>query len=123
MTTKISIAGGVLLIAMALAACGKKDPQAANAAAAPAAKASTSTARVVRVARVEPRTLAGGIEASGVLVSREEAAVAAEVTGFRVARVAADIGSYVKAGEPLVQLDDTLLRSQIDQQQALVAQA
>jgi HlyD family secretion protein len=123
MTAKIRISGGMLLISLALAACGNKET-AANAAPGPAGKAgATSPLRLVRVARVAPRTLAGGIESSGVLVSREEAAVAAEVTGFRVARVSADIGSHVKAGEALVQLDDTLLRSQIDQQQALAAQA
>lgn len=112
----------VTLVATALVAgCGKKKeaPPATPA----AATTSSAQAKLVKVARVEPRTLAGGIEASGVLISREEAAVAAEVTGFRVAKVMADVGSSVKAGDPLVQLDDSLLKSQIDQQTALLAQS
>lgn len=115
MKSSIRIAGLALLAGAVLTGCSKKDG---------AAQAGTaSTARRVNVARVEPRTLPGGIAASGVLVSREEAAVTAEVTGFRVAKVLADIGSTVSAGQPLVQLDDTLLRAQLDQQQALAAQA
>jgi HlyD family secretion protein len=80
-------------------------------------------ARTVRVAPVEMRVLEGSVVASGQLVSREEAAVNAEVTGFRVARVLADVGDTVRQGQVLVQLDDALLRSQIDQQAALLAQA
>jgi HlyD family secretion protein len=36
--------------------------------------------------------------------------------------VLTDVGSWVKAGQPLVQLDDVLLRAQLDQQNALAAQ-
>jgi HlyD family secretion protein len=104
-----------------LAGCGKKEAEAKDGKA-PAAKSSVS-AKVVRVARVEARTIAGGMEAPGVLISREEAAVAPEVTGYRVAKVMVDVGSSVKAGEPLVQLDDALLKSQIDQAAALLAQS
>jgi len=80
--------------------------------------------RVVNVARVETRTLAGGLESSGLLVSREEAAVYAETPlgGYRVARVYVEPDAHVVMGQPLVQLDDTLLRAQIAQQAALVAQ-
>jgi HlyD family secretion protein len=119
----MSRAGVTVLIAAALlAGCGKKE-DAAKAANAPAAKTGAGQGRLVRVARVAPRTLQGGVESPGVLISREEAAVASEITGFRVAKVMADVGSYVKSGQPLVQLDDTLLKSQIDQQAALLAQA
>jgi HlyD family secretion protein len=119
----LSRAGVTVLIAAALlAGCGKKEDT-AKAANAPAAKTGAGQGRLVRVARVAPRTLQGGVESPGVLISREEAAVASEITGFRVAKVMADVGSYVKAGQPLVQLDDTLLKSQIDQQTALLAQA
>lgn len=101
----------------ALAACHRgPDPKGA-------AAATATEARLVTVARVAPRLLEGGSQASGLLIAHEEAAVAPEVTGFRVARVLADVGSQVKAGQTLVVLDDTLLKSQIDQQQALVNQA
>jgi HlyD family secretion protein len=109
-----------VIAAALLAGCAKKGGEAKGAT--PAARPTTE-ARLVRVARVAPRTLAGGMEAPGVLISREEAAVAPEITGYRVARVMVDVGSSVKSGEPLVQLDDTLLKSQIDQQAALLAQS
>lgn len=98
----------------------KQEPKAKGAA--PAVGAAGG-ARAVRVATVETRALPGGVAASGVLVSREEAAVSAEVSGYRVSRVLVEMGQQVRAGQPLAELDDTLLRSQIDQQSALAAQA
>jgi HlyD family secretion protein len=59
---------------------------------------------------------------SGVQVSREEAAVATELSGYRVAKVFVEPGAKVVAGQALATLDDTLLRSQIKQQEAAVAQ-
>jgi HlyD family secretion protein len=102
-----------LALALAAGGCSKK-----------AAVAPPPPPRVVNVAQVEMRTLAGGLESSGLLVSREEAAVYPEtpLAGYRVARVFVEPDARVTRGEPLVQLDDTLLRSQIAQQAALVAQ-
>jgi HlyD family secretion protein len=97
-----------------LAGCGKKEATTAN----PAA-----TAPTVSVTTVQRRVLGGGVTASGALVSREEAAVGSELSGYRVAYVRADEGDWVRAGQPLAQLDDTLLRAQIDQQAAQTAQA
>jgi HlyD family secretion protein len=78
--------------------------------------------RSVRVTKVESKDLTGGLTASGVLVSREEAAVGSELAGYRVARVLVEEGALVASGQPLVQLDDTLIQAQIEQQTALVAQ-
>jgi HlyD family secretion protein len=103
-----------LFAALALAGCHKPPP----------AKAATAQqARAVRVVLVEPRAITGALSASGDLKPREEAAVAPEVTGFRVARVLADVGDYVRAGQTLVQLDPTLLQAQLAQAQAQAAQA
>ncbi len=115
MTTRYLIATALVLSAVSLTACGKKDKDAQPSAAA--------QARTVSVGSVETRPLGGGVEASGQLVSREEAAVGSELTGYRVARLYADEGDWVRAGQPLVQLDDTLLRAQIDQQAAVTAQS
>ena len=81
-----------------------------------------ANARVVGVAKVESRPLPGGLTTSGLLISREEAAVNPEVTGYRVAKVLVEADAHVAQGQPLVELDDTLLKSQIAQQTALVAQ-
>jgi HlyD family secretion protein len=65
----------------------------------------------------------GALSASGNLLPREEAAVLPEVTGYRVARVMADVGDYVRAGQVLVQLDPALIEAQIAASQAQAAQA
>lgn len=106
------LAGAALIGALAIAGCHKAEP-AASAEAAP---------RAVRVARVVDQPLASTLTVSGLLTPREEAAVTSELTGYKVEKVYVDQGDWVKAGQPLAQLDDTLLRSQIAEQQAVVAQ-
>ena len=116
MTTRTALAAMILIASVGLTACGgKKDKTDGQTAA--------SQARTVSVGSVETRPLGGGVEASGLLVSREEAAVGSELSGYRVARLYADEGDWVRAGQPLAQLDDTLLRAQVDQQAAVTAQA
>jgi HlyD family secretion protein len=78
--------------------------------------------RAVRVARVQNQPLASALTVSGLLTPREEAAVTSELGGYRVLKVFVDQGDWVKEGQPLAQLDDTLLRSQIAQQQANLTQ-
>ncbi|KQY28711.1 hemolysin secretion protein D [Caulobacter sp. Root487D2Y] len=117
MTTRTALAAMILIAATGLTACGEKKDK-------PAAKApAAALARTVSVGSVETRPLGGGVEASGLLVSREEAAVGSELSGYRVARLYADEGDWVRAGQPLAQLDDTLLRAQVEQQAAVTAQA
>ena len=87
------------------------------------ARFNAGDARVVRVTRVTARPLEGGLTASGLMVSREEAAVGSDLSGYRVAKVNVEQGAWVRRGQPLVELDDTLLRAQIDQAAAQAAQA
>jgi HlyD family secretion protein len=110
-TMKLGVAA-VLVMALGLGACGRKPP----------APSDQATARAVRVAVIDQRRLSAGVSASGLLISREEVAVNPELSGYRVAAVFVEMDARVKAGQPLAQLDDTLLRSQIAQQTALVAQ-
>lgn len=81
-----------------------------------------SPPRAVRVTAVELRSLAREITASGTLRPREEAAVAAELSGYRVLAVLADVGDRVRRGQALVRLDSALLEAQIAQQQAALDQ-
>jgi HlyD family secretion protein len=122
-TARYKVAAAALLTLAVLSGCGDKEAAKPRDAAPAAGAKGPANARAVRTALVERRALAGGVSASGVLVSREEAAVSAEVTGYRVARVLVDTGAYVRAGQPLVQLDDTLIRAQVDQARALAEQA
>jgi len=102
-----------LFAVLALAGCRKP----------PEKQTEAEQARAVRVIRVEQRPITGALSASGDLTPREEAAVLPEVTGYRVARVLADVGQYVRAGQTLVQLDPALIEAQIAQGEALAAQA
>ena len=115
MTTRSLIATALVCGAVGLASCGKKTDT---------AKASgADLARAVTVTRVESRPLGGGFKASGQLIPREEAAVGSELSGYRVAKVFVEEGAWVRAGQPLAQLDNTLLRAQIAQQAAVTAQS
>jgi HlyD family secretion protein len=102
-----------LAVALALAGCRKPPEKLTEA----------DQARSVRVVRIAPQAITGAIAASGDLTPREEAAVLPEVTGYRVARVLADVGQYVKAGQTLVQLDPALIQGQLGQAEANAAQA
>jgi HlyD family secretion protein len=102
---------GALLTAAAVAGCQK--PAVANTDAAP---------RSVRIARVVSQPLSSDLVVSGLLIPREEAAVTSELSGYKVTKVFVDMGDWVKTGQPLAQLDDTLLRAQIAEQAALVTQ-
>ena len=117
MTTRTALAAMILIASVGLTGCGGKKDKTDG------ASGAAAQARAVSVGSVETRPLGGGVEASGLLVSREEAAVGSELSGYRVARLYADEGDWVRAGQPLVQLDDTLLRAQVDQQAAVTAQA
>jgi HlyD family secretion protein len=97
------LAAATTLLALALFACAKPQSRPPPA------------PLTVTVTRIESRPLANGLTAQGLLVSREEAGVASELAGYRVAAVLADEGDWVKKGQPLARLDDTLLKAQIAQ--------
>jgi HlyD family secretion protein len=101
----------LLLCGADLAACAKPPP--------PKTADAPLTLSTVEVAL---RPLTGGLTASGNLVSREEAGVSSELAGYRVSEVLVDEGDWVKKGQPLARLDDTLLRSQIAQAEANLVQ-
>jgi HlyD family secretion protein len=79
-------------------------------------------ARTVSVVSVSQHQIEGGLSASGQLTPRETISIYPQVSGYRVAKVFVDVGDQVKAGQPLVQLDDTLLTAQLAQAVALAQQ-
>jgi HlyD family secretion protein len=115
-TTKCGIAGVMALgLALGLAAC---KPPPAGAAAPPGQQA----ARTVSVVRIEMRPIAGGIVTSGVLTPRNQVAVNSDLTGYRVSKLYVDEGAWVKAGQPLAEMDGSILKAQFDQQNAALSQ-
>ena len=75
----------------------------------------------VNVVEVRQMELPREVEAVGTLNARDETVVSAEVEA-RVARLAADMGDQVKAGDPLVILDAEKLRYRVDEQRAALEQ-
>lgn len=103
-----------LSLAMLLAGCSGDAPADDTAAA--------TAPRTVQFVTVADRPLDSGLAVSGQLISREEAAVAPQLSGYQIARVLVDQGQAVRAGQVLAVLDDTLLRADVAQQEAAVAQ-
>ena len=71
----------------------------------------------VEVTQVKATRLQDDAQAVGTLRSRQSVTLKPEVSG-RVARIAFADGAQVKAGQLLVQLDDTLQRAELSQAQA-----
>ena len=112
MTKTFGLAAAIALT-LGLAACGKKPAPPVD---------ERAGARTVSVSTVDARQMGGGVDAPGVLISREDASVNSELSGYAVAKVYVEAGALVRLGQPLALLDDSLLQSQIAQQTALVAQ-
>lgn len=115
-----------LVLLAAVASCGRP-PGAGGARGRPAVPGPTlaqqqSQARTVSIVVLGPHSLEGGLQASGALLPREDTAIFPQINGYRVVRVLTDEGQWVQGGQTLAVLDDTLLRSQVAQQEALVAQ-
>jgi RND family efflux transporter MFP subunit len=120
--TRETLAGVALTAALALlAACSggdhKKD-EARKAQQAQAAAGQTVTAATATLTNL-PRT----VSASGTVSAWEEVPVGAETGGLTAVGLFVDEGSYVRQGQPLVQMNDVLLRAQLRQQQAQVQTA
>jgi RND family efflux transporter MFP subunit len=110
----------VLTLALALAACGGDD--AAKKAEAKAG-ATGGSSQTVTVATATLQNLPRTVTASGNVSAWEEVPVGAETGGLTATGVFVDEGSYVRQGQPLVQMNDALLRAQLRQQQAAVQTA
>lgn len=108
----------VLGLGLTVAACGGGEEKKGEESGAPAASGPTVTVASAAVTS-QPRI----ITASGSVTAWEEVPVGAETGGLVATAVYVDEGSYVRQGQPLVQLNDALLRAQLRQQQAGVQTA
>ena len=96
-----------------LAGCSKKDEAPTK----PRASL-TITAAAARVG-----TLDRTVEASGTVTAWQDVAVGAETGGLTVVRLLVDEGDYVRQGQLLLQMNDSLLVAQLRQRQASLASA
>ena len=102
--------------ALALAACSGSDKGGDD-------KDGASAGQSVTVATATLTALPRVITATGTVTAWEEVPVGAETGGLVATAVLVDEGSYVRQGQPLVQLNDALLRAQLRQQEAAVQSA
>ena len=109
----------ILSLSLALAACGGEE----KAKEAEAKAGATGSSQTVTVAAAALRNLPRTVTASGTISAWEEVPVGAETGGLTATAVYVDEGRYVRQGQPLVQLNDALLRAQLLQQQAAVQSA
>lgn len=111
----------VLALALTVAACGGEEK--AKQAEAKAKAGASGSSQTVTVQAAALRNLPRTITASGTISAWEEVPVGAETGGLTATAVYVDEGRYVRQGQPLVQLNDALLRAQLRQQQAAVQTA
>ena len=110
-----SLAGAAMMaMGLSLAACGGEADK---------ADAAAPSRQSVTAATVTATSLPRFVTASGSVSAWEEVPVGAETGGLVATGVFVDEGAYVRQGQPLVQLNDALLRAQLGQQQAAVAAA
>jgi RND family efflux transporter MFP subunit len=102
------------VVILALAACGKKDK-------APPAEAKPSQTVTAQAAAVV--SLPRRVTASGDIAAWNEVVVGAETGGLTAVQVLVDEGQWVRQGQPLLKMNDDLLRAQVRQQEASVASA
>lgn len=110
-----------IMIALLLAGCRSTDPQAAgprnNTASGPALPTKN-----VRLIPAEERALARTATAPGTLAADEQAALSFKVTG-RLSTLSVDLGSVVKKGQTIAQLDPRDFKMRMDQAEAGLQQA
>jgi RND family efflux transporter MFP subunit len=103
---------------LGLAACGQGEKPKEK-----TAKPAAGASQTVGVATVSTQALPRTINASGTVAAWEEVPVGAETGGLTAVAVNAEEGQMVRQGQVLVQLNDSVLRAQLRQQQAAVVSA
>ena len=113
LTSALAVA---LTASLTLAACGGHGD-------APKDKEEGASRQTVSAATATTVALPRTVVASGTVTAWEEVPVGAETGGLTATILYVDEGSYVRQGQPLVQMNDVLLRAQVRQQQAAVQTA
>src|SRR6185369_7162815 len=101
-------AAAVVLACAAAAACSKPAAQ---------GRAADSSPASVKIEPVREDLVRRNVDIVGTLAAADEVVVSAETDGT-VAKILADLGDKVKAGDPLVELDREKRQYSLDQQKA-----
>jgi RND family efflux transporter MFP subunit len=119
-------AGGALLVALALAACGgKPEPgkEGQGKAASEPGKPGPKPALTVATTTPQKAKLPLVLAANGNITAWQEASVGAEVAGLRIAEVHVNVGDSVRQGDVLATFNADTVRADVAQARANVAQA
>lgn len=108
----------VTLTSMALSLTGPALPVLAQSAGEAAQPDPRAEAPVVTLATAEQHEIQARVPVSGSLVARQQVQVHANVTGYEITGLAAEVGDRVKAGDLLAQLSDETLSAQVAQAEA-----
>jgi HlyD family secretion protein len=116
----VSLTASLIILALLLSGCSQSSstPTAQPSGAATAA----NTAPKVDVAKVEKGNLSSNLEYNGNIQARQTVNIVPKASG-RVVKMAVDVGSIVKAGDVLVEIEKETLSAQVAQAQAGVASA
>lgn len=110
----------VATLALTAAACGRSEAKQLDTSA-PDDAAPTRMVNV-EVQTVQPRTFTDYVRVVGTVDADRDVTVATEESG-RVREIYVDKGAQVREGQPLVKIDDAILRAQLDQAEANAALA
>ena len=108
----------VALVVLGLSGCRGERPAAAQ----DRPKGQAPPAREVRVVPAGARTLPLAVTATGTLAAEDQVTLSAKVPG-RVERIDVDLGSRVRRGQPIAQLDQTDFKLRVEQAEAALQQA
>ncbi len=89
----------------------------------PIASSPSTSAQSVTVATVETSSVNRTLEATGSVAAYEMIPVSAQATGLQIKEILLDRGDFVKAGQLMARLDDSVLQAQLTQAKASAAQA
>ena len=119
LNTKIATALLLVICALTLSACRKNEPQAS---ASRGGGAANLPAKQVKLANSEMRRLTRTVSAPGTLAADEQATLSFKVAG-RVSDLRVDLGSAVRKGQLVAQLETTEFRVRLQQAEAALQQA
>jgi RND family efflux transporter MFP subunit len=104
----------VILTAAAAAACSKGETA--------QARGRDTAAKSVKVELVKKERITRTVELVGTLAAVDQVTISSETDG-KVSRILADLGDRVRAGQPLVQIDQEKQQYNVEQQKAALARA
>ncbi|MCK5185552.1 MAG: efflux RND transporter periplasmic adaptor subunit [Deltaproteobacteria bacterium] len=82
---------------------------------------SEAIATMVEVETISTRNILEFIESNGIVKAWQEAEISPEVSG-KVKTIHAEVGDYLESGDPIIKLDDELLKLKVRKARALVTQ-